>query len=581
MKSNLRVLDGNPHRPDAGPGLSARILRLVKSVPERQAIASGQVDAVIDHATGKAFLLPDAQHALREEGARVRGLLALTSDWSWEQDEHHRFVSHTGAASGNSGVFDESIIGKTLRDPPFDSMSEADWQAHRRLLEWRAAFRDLELRCTDRAGELRWVSISGEPTFDEQDQFTGYRGTMRDITMRKQSEALSQKPLRLACDTLDALAVQICVLDAAGTVILANKASGVSATGIRGIGAGVREGANYLALCDTARGNERVDGVAIAAGIRQVIAGDSPLFRHDYVCNTPAGRCWFDLTATAFPGDGAARVVVSRENVTERKRVQRIPGDSATRGVVSRKHTAGRKRVERLPGPGHKVAEGGPIANSLLATLPRKDYQGLLAGFEPVTLTYGEVLFEPGEPIRHVYFPNDSLVSLLTTVEGHEALEVGLVGREGMIGISLVLGMDVSSVRALVQGTGTAMRMNVARFRKQFRKSLPLQGELYRYAHAMLVQARQTAACNRFHAVEGRLARWLLMTHDRARSDQFLLTQKFLADMLGVRRAGVTMAAGTLQQRKLISYSRGKIRILDRQGLEAAACGCYEVVKNH
>jgi len=406
---------------------------------------------------------------------------------------------------------------------------------------------------------MRSVSISGEPVFDAQDRFKGYRGTMRDITLRKQSEALAQKPLRLACDTLDALAVQIWVLDSAGNVILANKPAGAFAAGSRGIGAVVPVGDNYLAACGKARGSERKDGVAIAAGVRQVIAGDSPLFRHEYVCNSPAGRCQYSLTVTAYPGDGAARVVVSRENVTERKRAERIPGNVT----------------------GHKVAEGGPIANSLLAALPAKDYQGLLAGFELVTLTYGEVLFEPGEPIRHVYFPNDSLVSLLTTIEGHEALEVGLVGREGMIGISLVLGMDVSSVRALVQGAGTAMRMNAARFRRQFRKSLPLQGELYRYAHAMLVQARQTAACNRFHAVAGRLARWLLMTHDRARSDQFLLTQKFLADMLGVRRAGVTNAAGTLQQRKLISYSRGKIRILDRHGLEAASCGCYEAVKNH
>jgi len=559
MKPDLRVLDGNPRRPDAGPGLSAHILRLVKSAPERRAIASGQVDAVIDPATGKAFLLPDAQQALREDGASVRGLLALASDWRWEQDELHRIVSHTGAASGSSGVFDESIIGKTLRDPPFDTMSEADWRAHQRLLEWRAAFRDLELGCTDRAGGMRSVSISGEPVFDAQDRFKGYRGTMRDITLRKQSEALAQKPLRLACDTLDALAVQLCVLDSAGNVILANKPAGAFAAGSRGIGAVVPVGDNYLAACDKARGSERKDGVAIAAGVRQVIAGDSPLFRHEYVCNSPAGRCQYSLTVTAYPGDGAARVVVSRENVTERKRADRIPGNVT----------------------GHKVAEGGPIANSLLAALPAKDYQGLLAGFELVTLTYGEVLFEPGEPIRHVYFPNDSLVSLLTTIEGHEALEVGLVGREGMIGISLVLGMDVSSVRALVQGAGTAMRMNVDRFRRQFRKSLPLQGELYRYAHAMLVQARQTAACNRFHEVQGRLARWLLMTHDRARSDQFLLTQKFLADMLGVRRAGVTKAAGRLQQRKLISYSRGKIRMLDRQGLEAASCGCYEAVKSH
>ena len=198
MKSNLRVLEGNPHRPDAGPGLSAHILRLVKSAPERRAIASGQIDAVIDPATGKAFLLPDAQQAQREDGARVRSLLALASDWSWEQDESHRFVSHTGAASGSSGVFDESIIGKTLRDPPFDGMSVADWQTHRRLLDWRAAFRDFELMCADRAGGMRSVSISGEPIFDAQDQFKGYRGTMRDITLRKQSEASASRLRTLA-----------------------------------------------------------------------------------------------------------------------------------------------------------------------------------------------------------------------------------------------------------------------------------------------------------------------------------------------------------------------------------------------
>jgi len=273
---------------------------------------------------------------------------------------------------------------------------------------------------------------------------------------------------------------------------------------------------------------------------------------------------------------------VSRDNATGRtggeQHVGRVPG--AERGVFSRKNSAERKRQERLLGLRRKVAKEGSIANSLLAGLPRKDYRRLLAGLEPVTLTYGEVLFEPGELIRHVYFPNDSIVSLLTTVEGHHALEVGLVGREGLVGISLALGVDVSSIRALVQGTGTAMRMNAARFRKEFHKSLPLQGELYRYAHAKLAQARQTAACNRFHVVEARLARWLLMTRDRVRSDEFLLTQAFLADMLGVRRVGVTKAAGDLQQRKLISYSRGKIRILDRKGLEATSCGCYEIIEN-
>jgi CRP-like cAMP-binding protein len=264
---------------------------------------------------------------------------------------------------------------------------------------------------------------------------------------------------------------------------------------------------------------------------------------------------------------------VSRGNVAE-------SGDGAARVVVSRKDTAERRHQERLLGLENKVAKGGRIANRLLAALPRKEYQGLLAGLEPVTLTYGEVLYARGEPIRHVYFPNDSLVSLLTTAEGHHALEVGLVGREGMVGISLALGIEVASVRALVQGTGKAMRMNAARFLREFRKSLPLQREIHRYTHAKLVQARQTAACNRFHVVEARLARSLLMTSDHVGSDQFLLTQEFLAEMLGVRRVGVSQAASALQRRKLVSYSRGLIRILDRKGLEAASCKCYKVMKD-
>ncbi|HEV8259283.1 MAG TPA: helix-turn-helix domain-containing protein [Burkholderiales bacterium] len=455
MKSNLRVLDGNVPRPDAGLGFEGRILRLVKGRgPERQAMEAGEIDAIMDPATGNALLLPEAQAALRGDQARVRSLLALSADWCWEQDEFYRLVSHTGTASGSSGIFDASIIGKTFWDLPFVSMSEADWQAHRRQLQWRATFRDLELKCTDRAGEVLWVSISGEPTFDEQDRFTGYRGTMRDITLRKQTEALVRQPIRL--------------------------------------------------------------------------------------------------------GEGAARGVVPRNKTISES-----------------------KRQERLPAIGHKkVAKGDPIANSLLAALPRKDYQRLLAGLEAVTLTYGEVLYEPGDPIRHVYFPNDSLVSLLTTVEDHEALEVGLVGREGMVGISLALGIDVASVRALVQGTGAAQRMKSARFHKEFRQSGPLQRELYRYTHAKLAQARQTAACNRFHVVAARLARWLLMTRDRVQSNDFRLTQELLSHMLGVQREGVSRAAGQLQKLKLIEYSRGNIRIVDRRGLEAASCSCYGIVRS-
>jgi len=218
--------------------------------------------------------------------------------------------------------------------------------------------------------------------------------------------------------------------------------------------------------------------------------------------------------------------------------------------------------------------------NSLLAALPGREYRRLLAGLEPVTLTFGDVLYEPGETIRHVYFPGTSLVSLLTLADGHLALEVGLIGRDGVVGIPLMLGHDVSAVRALVQGTGTAMRMAAAQFLKAFRRSPPLQRELYRYTHTLMAQISQTAACNRFHVVETRLARWLLMTHDRVKSDRFRLTHEFLGHMLGVRRVGVTKAAQALQERKLISYSRGDITVLDRAGLEAAACACYEVVKD-
>ena len=225
------------------------------------------------------------------------------------------------------------------------------------------------------------------------------------------------------------------------------------------------------------------------------------------------------------------------------------------------------------------VANRARVENNLLAALPRKDYQRLLAGLDPVKLTFGEVLYEPGSLIRHVYFPNDSLVSLLTLADGHLALEVGMVGHEGMVGTPISLGINVSSVRTLVQGSGTAMRMTAARFTKEFRQCPALQRGLYHYVHVLMAQITQTAACNRFHVVEARLARWLLMTRDRVRANQFHLTQEFLSHMLGVRRVGVTKAASALQQQKLISYSRGYITILNRKGLEAAACRCYQIVK--
>lgn len=226
------------------------------------------------------------------------------------------------------------------------------------------------------------------------------------------------------------------------------------------------------------------------------------------------------------------------------------------------------------------LANPVPVVNNLLAALPGRDYRRLLAGLKPVELVYGQVLYEPAGRIEHVYFPDNCLVSLLTAVDKQRTLEVGMVGNEGMVGMPLALGASVSAVRALVQGAGTAMRMTAKRFLGEFRNSPPLQQALFHYTHFLMAQISQTAACNRFHDSNARLARWLLMTGDRVHSDEFHLTQDFLADMLGIRRVGVTKAASVLQQRNLIEYSRGHLRILDRQSLEAAACTCYRIVKD-
>lgn len=220
-----------------------------------------------------------------------------------------------------------------------------------------------------------------------------------------------------------------------------------------------------------------------------------------------------------------------------------------------------------------------PAANSLLAALPHDEHQRLTALLEPVALTFGDVLYHPQEPIRHVYFPTSSLISLVTLTEGHQTLEIGMVGSEGMLGTPLALGVYDSAACARVQGSGMALRMNAAAFMHEFGQNAQLQRKLYRYIHELMVELAQTAACNRFHHVEARLARWLLMTRDRLQSDQLHLTQDLLGNMLGVRRVGVTQAAGALRQRKLISYSRGEIRILNARGLEAAACPCYQSIK--
>jgi CRP-like cAMP-binding protein len=220
------------------------------------------------------------------------------------------------------------------------------------------------------------------------------------------------------------------------------------------------------------------------------------------------------------------------------------------------------------------------VTNDILLAVPAPARRRLLAHLEPVSLTYGQVLYEPSGRILHVYFPTDSLVSLLTAVDNSRSLEVGMVGNEGMVGMPMVLGIGVSAVRALVQGSGTALRMTAARFRTEFKNCVPLQRALFRYTHLLMAQVSQTAACNRFHEAEARLARWLLMTADRLHADEFRLTQAFLAHMLGVRRVGVTKAASDLGRKKLIRYTRGNITILDRKRLEAAACSCYRIVKD-
>jgi len=218
------------------------------------------------------------------------------------------------------------------------------------------------------------------------------------------------------------------------------------------------------------------------------------------------------------------------------------------------------------------------MANKILASLPPAGYRRLREQLEPITVGFGQVLYEPGRPIEQVYFPIDCLVSLLTAVDKRRTLEVGMVGKEGMAGMPFILGVGISGVRALVQGAGRALRMAAAPFREEFDRNPDLQQALYRYTYALMAQISQTAACNRFHESQARLSRWLLMTSDRVGADEFALTQDFLAHMLGLRRVGVTEAASDLKHRKLIDYTRGHLRILDRKGLQRTSCMCYQTV---
>ena len=215
------------------------------------------------------------------------------------------------------------------------------------------------------------------------------------------------------------------------------------------------------------------------------------------------------------------------------------------------------------------------VENHLIERLPRADRSRLLASCEHVPMVLAEVLCDPGKPMRHVYFPIDGFISMVAVVKDSPGVEVGMVGREGMLGAHLALGVATAPLHSLVQGVGTARRIGAAAFRKQLAQSPALQRGVNQYLYVLLSQLATSAACLRFHMIGPRLARWLLMTEDRAHSKSFHVTQEFLAYMLGVRRVGITAAAGIFQRAGLIEYHRGELTVLDRSGLEAAACSCF------
>lgn len=213
--------------------------------------------------------------------------------------------------------------------------------------------------------------------------------------------------------------------------------------------------------------------------------------------------------------------------------------------------------------------------NRIIELLPRLDRQRLLALGEPVSLRFEQVLWEQGKHAAHVYFPTEAFISLIASLDGSPVLEVGMAGYEGMLGAQLALGVTKAPLHALVQGEGGAVRVTAAAFRRELSRSNPLQKSVNRYLSVVFSQVTTSAACVRFHQIGPRLARWLLMTRDRARTDTFFVTHEFLSYMLGVRRVGITTAANSLQKQGLIFYRRGEVTVLDRPGLEAASCGCY------
>jgi CRP-like cAMP-binding protein len=227
----------------------------------------------------------------------------------------------------------------------------------------------------------------------------------------------------------------------------------------------------------------------------------------------------------------------------------------------------------------HRSSES-TAGNRLLDALPDDERARLVAHLDGVTLSLGDVIYEPGGSLDHIYFPTTSVVSLLYTMEDGMTAEMGLAGNDGAVGIALFLGGDTTPNRAVVQLAGDAYRMAASIVRQEFARGGPLQYLLLRYTQALITQISQTAVCNRLHSVEQRLCRWLLLSRDRVETDELAMTQEFISNMLGGRRESVTVAAGRLQDAGLIRYSRGHISVLDRRGLEAGVCECYRIVRD-
>lgn len=221
-----------------------------------------------------------------------------------------------------------------------------------------------------------------------------------------------------------------------------------------------------------------------------------------------------------------------------------------------------------------------PIGNRLLASLPDEDYKRICPHLVPVTFTVGEIVYESGVPMTHVYFPVTAIISRLYTTENGVTAQVGLVGNEGVAGIALFMGDDRTPNYAIAQTAGQALRLKAGALQDEFKRCGKFQDLLLRFTQTLIIQISQTAVCNRLHPVEQQLCRWLLLTHDRIDSDVLVMTHEMIANMLGTRREGVTVAAGHLQDAGLIDYHRGRIQILNRKGLEDAVCECYHVVKD-